>query len=118
MSHLGGPFDTSGMLVAGPPGGPLRARGRPRTGVRSTLVALVSTVVVFGILVWITVNAPGWAEVQVSFFNATVFTNAFPDIVAAFWLNIQLFAIAEVLILVLALVLAVFRSLPGTRIST
>src|SRR5450759_45162 len=113
MSHLGGPLDTSGMLAVGPLGGPLRARGRPRTALRSTAVALLSTVVVFGILVWITVNAPGWAEVQVSFFNATVFTNAFPDIVAAFWLNIQLFAIAEVLILVLALVLAVFRSLPG-----
>jgi polar amino acid transport system permease protein len=36
-----------------------------------------------------------------------------PDLVRALWENVQLFLIAEVLILVFALVLAVMRSLPG-----
>ena len=108
-----GPLDSGDLINIGPSGGPPGVRGRQPTVLRSTFVALVSTVVVFGILVWITVNAPGWADVQASFFSATVFSNAFPDIAAAFWVNIQLFAIAEVLTLVLALVLAVLRSLPG-----
>jgi polar amino acid transport system permease protein len=108
-----GPLDSGDLINIGPSGGPPGVRGRQPTVLRSTFVALVSTVVVFGILVWITVNAPGWADVQASFFSAAVFSNAFPDIAAAFWVNIQLFAIAEVLTLVLALVLAVLRSLPG-----
>jgi polar amino acid transport system permease protein len=77
------------------------------------LIALVSTIVFFGGLSWIIVNAPGWKLVQASFFNADVFRAALPGIVAAFGINIQLFLIAEILILLLGLVVAVFRSLPG-----
>jgi polar amino acid transport system permease protein len=92
---------------------PLAAR-RGRSGtLGSTLVATVSTVVVFGAIGWLVVNAPGWERVQASFLNGAVFAKSFPAIVGSFWVNIQLFAIAEVLILVLGLLIAVLRSLPG-----
>ncbi len=92
---------------------PLAAR-RGRSGsLRSTLVASVSTVVVFGAIGWLVVNAPGWERVQASFLNGAVFAKSFPAIVGSFWVNVQLFLIAEVLILVLGLLIAVLRSLPG-----
>jgi polar amino acid transport system permease protein len=89
-------------------------RPRQRTStLRSTLVALASTVVVFGALGWVVVNSPGWSRVQVSFFNGDVLARSFPAIVGAFRVNVQLFLIAEVLILLLGLLIAVLRSLPG-----
>ena len=89
---------------------PPRRRGEGR---RSILIALVSTIVFFGGLSWVVVNAPGWKLVQAGFFDAKVFQAALPGIVAAFGTNVQLFLIAEVLILVLGLLVAVLRSLPG-----
>jgi polar amino acid transport system permease protein len=99
-----------------PPGGRAsRVVGPPRLGQasRSTLIAVVSTVVVFGVLIAIVVNAPGWPEVKESFFNAQVFWSSLPSIVRAFWVNVQLFLISEVLILGFGLAIAVMRSLPG-----
>jgi polar amino acid transport system permease protein len=93
------------------PGGPLRVG--ERSALRSTLVALVSTVVFFGVVGWVAVNSPGWPAVQQSFFNGEIFASSFPSIVRAFWVNVQIFLVAEVLILVLGLVVAVLRSLPG-----
>jgi polar amino acid transport system permease protein len=82
-------------------------------GARSAAIAAVSTVVFFGVLVLVVVNAPNWPEVKEQFFNWGVFKNSFPDIAEAFKTNVKLFLIAEVFILVLALFLAVLRSLPG-----
>ena len=82
-------------------------------GARSAAIAAVSTLVFFGVIVLVVVNAPGWPEVKEQFFNWEVFKNSFPDIAEAFKTNVKLFLIAEVLILVLALFLAVLRSLPG-----
>jgi polar amino acid transport system permease protein len=47
------------------------------------------------------------------FFNGHRFTSDFPGIADAFLLNVKMFAIAEAIILPLALLLAVLRSLPG-----
>ena len=80
---------------------------------RASVIAIVSTVVVFGVLGWIVVNAPGWAVVQTSFFNERVFADALPSIVRSFAVNIQLFVVAEILVLILGLFIAVLRSLPG-----
>jgi len=88
-----------------------RMLGRLRPGGLS--IALVSSVVVFGVLGYLIVTSPGWARVQHSFFDAERFWAALPDLVRALWKNIQLFLLGEVLILVFALLLAVMRSLPG-----
>ena len=109
---IGGPLD-SGDLILRSGGRPAAHRRLDQSAARSTLVALASTVVFFTVVGWIVVNSPGWSAVQESFLNGRVWNESVPDIVPAFVTNIQLFCIAEVLILVLALVLAVLRSLPG-----
>jgi len=95
------------------PPGRARRRGPDPRALRSSAIALVSTVVVFGVIGWVVVHAPGWPAVQESFFNAEVFWAAMPGLLDAFIINIQLFMIAEVLVLGFGLVLAVMRSLGG-----
>lgn len=80
---------------------------------RASLIALASTVVVFGGLTVLVVTSPGWAEVQRSFLNGRVFADALPAVVRAFAVNVQLFLAAEVLVLAFGLLIAVLRSLPG-----
>ncbi len=52
-------------------------------------------------------------EVAHAFFNPHSFTLALPDVWAGFQLNLHMMVIAEVLVLVLALGLALVRGLPG-----
>jgi polar amino acid transport system permease protein len=97
---------------------PPRATRGPRFGLgvegaRSLGVATVSTVVVFGLLGFVIVNSAGWPEVRRYFLDGVIFADALPKVLGKFWVNIQLFLIAEVLILVFGLLLAVLRSLPG-----
>ena len=65
------------------------------------------------IIGYVVVNLPGWERVQDSFFNAKYAAAAWPKILAAFWRNVALFLLAEVFVLMLGLLLAVMRSLPG-----
>ncbi|HSK16080.1 MAG TPA: amino acid ABC transporter permease [Gaiellaceae bacterium] len=97
------------------PAGGRRSRilGGGASGVRSAAIALVSTLVFVGVVGLLVVNSPGWEEVKRQFFNGDVFRDSFPDIASSFGTNVRLFLIAEVLILVLALVIALFRGLPG-----
>jgi len=83
------------------------------SGRRALVIAAVSTVVCFALLGWVVVNAPGWEQVRRSFLDGENFVRSAPGIIAKFEVNVRLFLIAEVLILVLGLVLAVLRSLPG-----
>ncbi len=89
------------------------ARRAARYSGRSLAIAILSTVVVFAAVGWIVASAPGWERVQASFFDWENFVASAPDIVARFGVNVRLFLIAEVLILVIGLVVAVLRSLPG-----
>ena len=96
---------------------PPRTRG-PRFGVgregaRSLLITIVSTVVFFGVIVWVVVNSPGWPRFQEAFLNGPIFWEALPKLLGKFWVNIRLFLVAEVLILAFGLLLAILRGLPG-----
>ena len=98
-----------------PPGGGNR---RPRilggdASERNVWIAVASTAIFFGVLAIIVVRSPGWPDVKQSFFNGQEFKESFPVILQKFVRNIQIFCIAEVLVLSLALFLAVLRSLPG-----
>jgi polar amino acid transport system permease protein len=98
------------------PGGDRRSRilsGGAPEGARSVAIAIVSTVVFFTVLAVVVVNSPGWPEVRRSFFNGRFFAESFPDIAEKFLKNVLAFSVAEVFILVVALVIAVLRSLPG-----
>jgi polar amino acid transport system permease protein len=80
---------------------------------RNVTVATVSTIVFFAVLVLVIVNAPGWPKVKSTFFNADEFRTWFWPILHAFTLNIKIAIVAELFILVLALGLAIIRSLQG-----
>jgi polar amino acid transport system permease protein len=97
------------------PSGDRRSRilGGGQEGGRAVAVALVSTAVFLTVLVLVVVNSPGWPVVREAFFNGAFFADSFPQILERFWLNVQIFTIAEVFILVLGLFIAILRSLPG-----
>jgi len=80
---------------------------------RSVAIAVVSTVVFIAVVAVVVVNSPGWDEVRRFFFNGERFQESFPKVTEAFLVNVKLFCLAEVLILVFGLLLAVLRSLPG-----
>src|ERR1700687_365374 len=52
-------------------------------------------------------------QVLHAFFNLHSFTLAMPDVWAGFQVNLRMMAIAEVLVLVFALTIAIVRGLPG-----
>jgi polar amino acid transport system permease protein len=90
-------------------------------GNRGFLISTASTVVFFAVVTVILLTAPGFDAVRESFFNWEAMKQSFfgvpeqgiPGIGQAFLLNVRIFLVAEVLILIFALVVAVVRSLPG-----
>lgn len=86
-----------------------RRRVRSRLRGRSLLIASAMTVVVIGGLALGLVSSPGWATMKETFFNWDDAKAVFPDIWDAMWINIKMFLIAEVCILVLAMLIAMAR---------
>lgn len=82
-------------------------------GAKGALLAALSTVVVFGGLGVLVFTSPNWDKVQNQFFNWGHFKESAPDIVSGFWLNVELFFWAMLIIPVFALVVALARSLRG-----
>jgi polar amino acid transport system permease protein len=58
-------------------------------------------------------SSSGWPAVRQAFFDMHIFSSSFGEIARAFLLNVKVFCIAEAVILVAALGIAVLRSLPG-----
>ena len=83
---------------------------RRRLDRRAALTALVATVVTAVVLGVLITNAPGWPTVRETFFSGYHARQAFPTILEGFWINVQLFLVAEPLILVLGVLVAVVRS--------
>jgi len=77
------------------------------------LIALASTVVFVAVVAFAVSRSANWPEVKAAFFDWDEFRSSMPDIARAFKLNVKIFCVAEVFILVLSLVVAVIRSLPG-----
>ena len=88
-------------------------------GGRAVLVSSASTVLFFAAIAVIVELAPGSEIVAERFFSpshlwqSVVGTPSTPSVAGAFLLNVKIFAISEVLILVLALIIAVVRQIPG-----
>src|SRR3954465_8546252 len=87
--------------------------GRGDSGARNVWIAVASTIIFFGFLAHPAVRSPGWPEIKESFFNGAAFRESFPVILQKFVRNIFIFCVAEVLVLILALVIAVRRQLPA-----
>ena len=96
-----------------------RRRSRLFGGGGGVVASTTSTVLVIGLLAFVLLLAPGSAEVRHTFFNPDDMSRALLgdpqrglfSVARAIVLNIEMFLIAEVLILVLALVIAVIRQL-------
>ena len=86
-----------------------RRRVRARLRARSTAIATLMTVVVFALVVVGLTSSPGWPRVKESFLSWPDARESFPAIWDAMWLNIKMFLIAELFILVLALLIAMTR---------
>jgi polar amino acid transport system permease protein len=99
-----------------PPGGaPTSTLDMARRGSRrrNTLISAVSTVVFFALVAGLIAASPGADKVVDSFFSTTGFEDSFEPIAEGFWLNVKLMLLAEAFVLVLGLLVAVIRSLPG-----
>jgi polar amino acid transport system permease protein len=94
-------------------------RSRLLAGSGGVVASTTSTVLVIGLLAFLVLLAPGSAEVRHTFFSPDDMRRALIgdpqrgifSVAGALVLNIEMFLIAEVLILVLALVIAVIRQL-------
>jgi polar amino acid transport system permease protein len=80
---------------------------------RSTLIALVSTVVFAAVLLFAVTSSPGWPRVRDSFFNLPIGWESLPALLEGLWLNIRVLVVCQVLILVFGLGLAAVRTLRG-----
>ncbi|TXK15757.1 amino acid ABC transporter permease [Microbacterium saccharophilum] len=77
------------------------------------LVAIASTLAFAGI-VWVTVlGTPGWAQVQQRFFDPATFAASLPRVWDGFLLNLQVLALSVVTVSVVALLIALLRTLRG-----
>jgi polar amino acid transport system permease protein len=85
---------------------------RPGPG-RAVAIALLSTVAFLVVVALVVTSATGWQEFKAYFFDWDKYRASFPEIADAFLLNVKIFVIAEAIILVTALVLAVLRGLRG-----
>jgi polar amino acid transport system permease protein len=85
-----------------------RSRGR-----RSTLVALLSTVVFAAVAYLVVTRSPGWPRVRTTFFNLDVGIEVLPRILEGLLLNLQVLVVGGLLVLLVGLLVAVMRTLRG-----
>lgn len=90
-----------------------RAEARRARALRGGTIAAVSTIVVLGALAALVLTSPGWPVVRESFFDASEFSETFPNVLRAFWLDIRVFCVVEVVVLILGLAIAILRTARG-----
>jgi polar amino acid transport system permease protein len=88
----------------------VRAAAARAAARRGAIIATVSSILVIGGLVAILVLSPGWQNFRELFLSWTYFEKSFPSILRAFWTDVKLFLIVEVVVLILGLVIAVLRT--------
>ncbi len=77
---------------------------------RGGLIAAVSSIVILGGLTALILTSPGWPSVRDTFFSWSSLRDSFPDILRAFWLDIRIFMVVEVVVLILGLAVALLRT--------
>jgi polar amino acid transport system permease protein len=83
---------------------------RRRLRARRTAISASATVLVLGALAAGLVLSPGWPTVRATFFDWEHAKASFPAIRDGFWINVKMFLIAEPLILVIGLAVALART--------
>ena len=82
-------------------------------GAKAASIAVVSSIVIFGGAIALVASSPNWPKVRDQFFNPENFRESAPKIIEGFWLNLELFFYAMLIIPVVALLVAIMRSLRG-----
>lgn len=77
------------------------------------MIATVSTIVVFGLIVVVVGSSENWEAVRDRFFDGAALRESFPDVAGGFVVNLQLFGWAMLAIPPLSLLVAVMRSFRG-----
>ena len=86
---------------------------RRRQSLRSVLISIASTLVL-AVAAWLfLMNTPGWAQVQRTFFDPQVFVAALPRVWDGFLLNLRVLFFAVIGVFVVAVLIAVIRTLRG-----
>jgi len=75
------------------------------------LTSVVSTGVFIALVAWVVGSSEQWPLVQRQFFSWEAMKESFPDVLKGFWLNLQIFFIAQFFITLVSLFLAIARSL-------
>ena len=101
----------SGVSADKPYVDPARVRYRQRKAWRDAAIGIISLIVTATVVTLIVVRTPGWSAVQETFFSPEAFSESFPGLLEAFWLNVRIFLIAEPLILIVGLTVALVRRL-------
>jgi polar amino acid transport system permease protein len=94
----------------------VKERTPPRRDLSSRwggVIATVSTVAVFAAIAFGVTSASGWPAIRKAFLSRKYFVDSFPEIWKGFQLNIKIFLIAFALCLILGLIVAVVRLIPG-----
>lgn len=99
-------IQSSDMSAPPPPKVPTRSER-----IIPVLISVISTGIFFVLVGWFISSSEQWPTVQKQFFSWEAMKESFPDVVRGFWLNLQIFFIAEIFITIFSLLLAVARSL-------
>lgn len=77
---------------------------------RGNLIAAASTALVAGVIVLGVPRLDGWQRVKQTFFDGDTFTESFPQVARAFWLDVRIFLVCAPMILVWGMTIALARS--------
>ena len=87
-----------------------REAARRRASRRSTLIAVLSTIVIGTALTIIVTGAPGFKAVRQSFFSWHYAKSAFPHVLSGLLLNLRVLVIAAAVVLIFGLLIALART--------
>ena len=87
-----------------------RRIARRRINRKQAIIAVVSSILVIGILLSIVISSPGWEVVKTTFFDIEYGRKVFPTVIAGLWINLQLTFIGGACIGVIALGFALMRT--------
>jgi polar amino acid transport system permease protein len=90
---------------------PVRQALARRKASRDALIGMGSLIGCTAIVAFFVSRTPGWPVVQETFFSPTEFADSLPGLLKAFMLNVRIFLIAEPIILVFSLAIALSRTL-------